>query len=773
MNKIKLFKILKSLLIESNIKWSFEEIINSFKNPRCDKKNLHCLVQAIFKNKTTEIISEFDSLAEANDNFTALMMLVEKFYFDKLYENVKPSIKTRPCSNYTKSNVESPRVSSTNVSLKLTNEKTILVDFDSIIINRSTQSWNFNEFQGYANFSKKSIIGIPFSSVQALAVKEVLYCLTGIKGLLIIPNSRADNETLTEFTLSSDLSETLRDLIQEITPLAIFYANIQQFTQFAVLPNNGQVLHSLSDALKSILYDYYLSIIHLETMFLNQKLGLHKIIYFLKEITITMEKISEITTVIKNRELKGGSVLTLLHERIVSLSGDVNTQHILKFLSQSSDVPYLEMLRLWISKGIIYDPGNEFFIKDCQLTLNGQSIHSLVYWEGRYIVQPEKIPLHFIPFADKILRTGKYLNVIRECRNQLKIEDHIDFKLIHLEKKYAHVVNEAYNYASSSLLKLIMHEYDLFGRFLSVKRYFLLNQGDFIVQFMDACEQELVKNVEKVIPMKLKSLLELTLRLSSAKYDKYQDDLTTMLLPYSLFTQMTKLLNNSTYSEQEEPPELNGIDCFSFGYEVQWPMSIVFNQSVMAKYQMIFRELFYFKHVERLLHRLWTISNGFCNMNSERTIDLYRSSFILRQQMMNAIQNIEYYLMIEVIEPNWHLFFQRLGKVKNIDDVLILHQDFLDHCLKNCMLTYPTLLKAVISVCNVCIEFCDFIQEESERKVEITFQNMVQKFSEKFTKEIHSLLREIHNISSNNMSDLKFFNLVHRINSNSFYSDSK
>lgn len=467
----------------------------------------------------------------------------------------------------------------------------------------------------------------------------------------------------------------------------------------------------------------------------------------------------------------GGSVLTLLHERVISLSGDLDTQKILLFLSKSAAVPYLEMLKIWLSKGIIYDPGNEFFIKDCQNSKNGLPMHSLIYWEGRYIVQPEKIPIYFSDFADKILRTGKYLNVIRECGKPLKIEHDIDFKFIHLEQKYAYVVNEAYNYASTSLLKLIMDEYDLLGRFLSVKRYFLLQQGDFIAQLMDATEQELIKNVEKVIPMKLKSLLELTLRLSSAKYDKYQDDLTTTLLPYGLLTQMSKLLNSE--DDVEDTTELTGIDCFSFGYEVQWPMSIVFNQSVITKYQMIFRELFYFKHVERLLHRLWTISNNFYNMNRRPAIDMFRPALTLRQQMMNAIQNIEYYLMIEVIEPNWHLFFQKLGKVKNIDDVLILHQDFLDHCLKNCMLTYPNLLKSVMSICNVCIEFCDFIQIESERKIGLAFQEKVQKFSEEFTAKILSLLRHIHDISAQNMSDTKFINLVHRINSNSFYVENK
>lgn len=47
--------------------------------------------------------------------------------------------------------------------------------------------------------------------------------------------------------------------------------------------------------------------------------------------------------------------------------------------------------------------------------------------------------------------------------------------------------------------------------------------------------------------------------------------------------------------------------------------------------------------------------------------------------------------------------------MKNIDDVLKYHQDFLDQCLKNCMLTTPELLKPIINLCNICIKFCDFL----------------------------------------------------------------
>ena len=37
------------------------------------------------------------------------------------------------------------------------------------------------------------------------------------------------------------------------------------------------------------------------------------------------------------------------------------------------------------------------------------------YWEKRYTIERERIPVFLERVSDVILRTGKYLNVIRQC----------------------------------------------------------------------------------------------------------------------------------------------------------------------------------------------------------------------------------------------------------------------------------------------------------------------------------------------------------------------
>lgn len=60
--------------------------------------------------------------------------------------------------------------------------------------------------------------------------------------------------------------------------------------------------------------------------------------------------------------------------------------------------------------------------------------------------------------------------------------------------------------------------------FRSMKHYFLLDQGDFNLQFFDLAEDELLKDIEEVRKNRLESLLEYSLQTSSVNEDKYKDD---------------------------------------------------------------------------------------------------------------------------------------------------------------------------------------------------------------------------------------------------------
>ncbi|XP_055677450.1 gamma-tubulin complex component 2 homolog isoform X2 [Lutzomyia longipalpis] len=672
---------------------------------------------------------------------------------------------------------------------------------------RPYSQWGFTNGDPIAGSVHLNAAAIPITSQENIILSELLYTFIGIRGTYIVPEFQED--VLVGFKISDQIHDTLREIIRDILPLAVYYSQIQRFVQQMDDLESGPVLQALSAALNELLHDYYMSVVQLETDLQKENLTLHKVLFFTRPTMASMEVIAKALKAISDENIRGGEVLTLLSDRIANLTGDSAARATFINLAQKAAVPYMEALQAWIYKGVVSDPHNEFLIEDTEVVSKGlHDDYTMNYWEVRYIVRRERIPRFLENLSDIILRTGKYLNVIRQCGKTIAPPRAESLVYTHANQNHVVLINEAYNFASRTLLDVLMKENDLMGHLQSMKKYFLLQQGDFIMQFMDACEEELSKKIDAVQPVKLENLLGLTLRLSSARNDPYKEDLTMTLLSVDLFTQMSRLTNKdcSELDDSVDNHDLIGLESFAFQYSVKWPVSLILNPFIICKYQMLFRQLFYCKHVERQLCKVWK-SNKTAKKFAPEAAELYRSAFTLRQRMMNAIQNISYYMMVEVIEPNWHVLNQNMATVENVDDVLRVHEIFLDSCLKDCMLINTDMLKSITRLMKICTQFCDFIQKsqryfidaeltsmlksfggndhsdweyemaasqpsqaESSMEPSETFSENVKRFDLEFTGLLIGLIKYIYDLPNDNAAD-KLINLVHRINFNSFYSD--
>jgi len=186
----------------------------------------------------------------------------------------------------------------------------------------------------------------------------------------------------------------------------------------------------------------------------------------------------------------------------------------------------------------------------------------------------------------------------------------------------------------------------------------------------------------------------------------------------------------------------------------------------------LFRHLFYCKHVERLRCRVW-ISNKIAKTFTHEAAMAYRQAFSVRQRMLDCIQHLEYYMMVEVIEPNWLTFINKMGKVSNVDDVLSVHQDLQDSYLKECMLTDPDLLSCITGICAVCVEFCEFMQQEENAKLKThgaSFEATIESLDNRFTDVLVRLLDRICDLGCDNNNE-KLLNVLCRLDFNLFYTD--
>lgn len=312
-------------------------------------------------------------------------------------------------------------------------------------------------------------------------------------------------------------------------------------------------------------------------------------------------------------------------------------------------------------------------------------------------------------------------------------------------------INKAYCYASHRLLELLVNKNDLMGHLASVRRYLLMQQGDFIEQFMDVVEEELSKNVDLAMPSKLENLLGLVLRTTSAKDDKYIDELRVHIYDCDLQTQMAQIHGcgrPSTASAKGAHadvgaggddatgaaavaaaplPALNitGFEGFSFDYEVRWPVSLVLNNFSLTFYKSVFRLLFYLKHAQRQLGRMWIHNKNVKRFEARRMSDVQRSTLTLSHRMRHAVQNIEYYMMLEVVDPMWQQFLASMAQVQNVDEVIDAHGKFTAELVEHTMLWQPDLLGTLIALCRMCLEFSGLVMAQTEMRESAEFARKV------------------------------------------------
>ncbi|KAK0079185.1 hypothetical protein PV325_001615 [Microctonus aethiopoides] len=684
------------------------------------------------------------------DGLGSFMQLLQHISNDKLLKDYleRNAIKNNLKKSVIITNDDLPKIRKSIIEAATEGEKKLSkqvnvaiksIDTTSIksnwIIERPKMSWDFLTTQlatpTSATPSPLSLQRVvPPASQESILLSDLLNCMKGIDGTYIESQPLIHPYGHRTFTISPDVETSYKQLAQQILPLASYYSMTVRFVEEKVLPEDGQVNHALRGALRCLLKEYLVSVVQLETEHRRGKLNLQALWFYIQPMKATMSVFSQITSTICKANARGGKVLSLLHEQISNMSGDAKCKELCLFLIESASAPYMEILEKWVYKGVICDPYQEFLVEDNELIQREElpMDYSADYWEKRYTMRAERIPAFLNEHAHTILRTGKYFNVIRQCGKTIQWGKQEPLVYSFRDQKFIAAIDRAYSEAARTLLEVLIQENDLMGRLKSVKNYFLLAQGDFVVQFLNLCEPELSKNMYDIVLHRLASLLEVALRTSTSDSDPYKDDLKPELLPYDLQFQMFRILSIQTSDESEFSSQggktLTGIEAFVFNYDVKWPVSLIINRKAIACYQMLFRHLFYCKHIERLLCRVW-LSNKIAKTFTHEAAMAYRQAFSLRQRMLDCIQHLEYYMMVEVIEPNWVTFLNKMSKVSNVDDVLSVHQDLQASYLKECMLTDPELLACITGICGTCIQFCDFMERMSRYYIDAELTSMI------------------------------------------------
>lgn len=428
---------------------------------------------------------------------------------------------------------------------------------------------------------------------------------------------------------------------------------------------------------------------------------------------------------------KGGNVLRLLTERLSYMSGDPAARTLLETLLRDASRPYMAMLNEWLHHGGIKDPHTEFMIKE-QQSIRREKLeedYTDEYWEKRYTIRDSDVPPQLQGVKDKVLLAGKYLNVVRECGGVDVSKEVRDVPKSFDDMQFLDNVNNAYAHANSSLLNLLLTTHALSARLRSLKHYFFLDRSDFFTYFLDLSESELNKPSKNVNVGKLQSLLDLVLRQpgSVAAQDPFKEDVRVQMNDVGLTKFLMGVVNvkgidqdapdeildryrtPATQSSSEEESSMTGFEALELKFSVPFPLSLVISSKTVLRYQILFRYLLSMRHLEGLLVNSWKDHHkilSWTNRSKDPKLEMFkRRAWTLRSRMLVFVQQFTYYCTAEVIEPHWQTLMARVNGtdatsrdgskkiLRTVDELMEDHVDFLDTCLKECMLMNSKLLK--------------------------------------------------------------------------------
>lgn len=318
-------------------------------------------------------------------------------------------------------------------------------------------------------------------------------------------------------------------------------------------------------------------------------------------------------------------------------------------------------------------------------------------------------------------------------KEDVEVEEHALVLLNPL--KLSRSINQAYHEASDTFLGILLDKYDLLSSLRFMKKYFLLDQGDFFVDFLDHAEDELQNELPSLLQGRVQNWLSTSIartsdssRLSSSLRCSFQNK----SLRDTLDDLGRRDNKRKSSKKNTRPKTLMGFEAITFELKsVPFPTSIVLSTRQLRIYQLLCRLIFFAKYAERQLVGMWSDHQLLRTMTSLRSA--CSPTFSLRRRMLHFIQNLVYYLKFDVIEPAWRELESKLAATKEycrsgraksnrahtntghadtgqsfprtVDDLVHEHDQFLIRIAQQCLITNYDLIDRASKIMTTCLLF--------------------------------------------------------------------
>jgi gamma-tubulin complex component 2 len=524
--------------------------------------------------------------------------------------------------------------------------------------------------------------------------------------------------------------------IKPVLKAAYCASRLTEFITEKTRFNNGQVVQALCQSLDVVLKEFLQVIMTLDRKFKGKEIGLHQFCFHLVPFTRTLQSLLHLTFEIETQDIQGGALIRLLEDKISSVSGDRQLRTTYAALLEGCSKPFLDVLNRWLATGSFTDAHSEFMITD---SLKIPCVHEDQLSEdlltSRHSLNSKNTPRLLEDIQQKILLIGTYRNIQGVLDKNLVLS--IKASLQWDRRVLQEAINEAYTDVNAALMTSLFQSGKLYDVMSATKRFFFVENCDFVQNFLLNSQNDLSRTTKEVSKQTLQGAFESALKTSCYGNDPFSEALQLELSSSGLYDSLVKIIQStsekSTSASSNNSTSIQRIpkisELLSMSMKIEFPESMILNSKALAKYQIVYR------HLVQCVELIRGLSIPL-NRTNLKVSSQIRQFEVMKNSMLQFIRTMHNYICQNVLEPQWERFSTALRERRftSVEEITNTHMNFLDTCLRECMLTNSKLVQLIGMIWSTCTKFSALVHELNNRIIsrtvnESTFQEVMGKFT--------------------------------------------
>ncbi|XP_065836885.1 gamma-tubulin complex component 4-like [Oscarella lobularis] len=543
-------------------------------------------------------------------------------------------------------------------------------------------------------------------------IHELLLALSGIPGDLFVEDESGFRVVSTFPFLHTGEISSLNRLARLGCDYKRFKSFIQSHRSIRSSSESGLYVVALACSLETVLEPYRALVLDVEkeTSVQGQLLTISYVQNKFEKYYLLFPVLREFLTQVSEHKVHGCQILGLLHH--YCNSGIILVNQSFQTLLMDCHAVLYKQLSAWFLHGTVLDFNREFFI--CQQTETVTETGAVATDEEpgkeerlqqRFSIVHELIP-SYIPhrIAEKILFIGEAVHMLTHKTDRQQTMDSFlkneegnflsKFASLREEKEFnlmmfERVVDDIKVFIGERLWTFAVKESHLLLHLKLMKDFFLLGRGELFQTFI-----EMGNDLMKIPPSKTTEN-DINLLFKQAAHKVFSDD-------DEGFRNYSLVIEDTGRPVTSPSWDLLGMEC-----TVSWPLHILFTPSALKKYGSLFKFLLRVRRVQMSLQRAWAQQMSLkC---AERVDARLGGLWNLRNRMAFLIDNLQYYLQVNVLESQYSSLLSKIEDTKDFEVVCLAHDAYLSAIQEHAFLLMRPIARSLNEILDLSLQLCTLL----------------------------------------------------------------